>query len=358
MLKRLNLLLATLLLLPSLFLQAREIQTFYGIIEVDEPILLELIDSPAFQRLKSIHQYGVAYYTTHPEEYTRYDHSIGVFTILRLNDFPLKAQIAGLLHDVSHTIFSHVGDWIFKKAHQEKDYQNSIHLSYLHQSGLATILQKHGFCAEELLPTEDSFPFLENSLPNLSADRIDYNIQGAYHQKFITYEEALILLKDLQYVDGAWRGTNSELLKKLSLFSIFMSQDCWSSPHNYVTSLWLAEAILRAVELGSITYHEIHFGVDEQIWNKLIGHPDAVIQEKMEMVLNAKKYYLIVKDDEADFVVKSRFRGIDPWIQVDNTILRLTSLDPLFKCEFFKADKLFKEGWGIKIIPHFCNVIK
>jgi hypothetical protein len=53
----------------SLF--GKQIETFYGAIEVDEPVLLELIESPAFQRLKLIHQYGVAYYTTHREEYKR-----------------------------------------------------------------------------------------------------------------------------------------------------------------------------------------------------------------------------------------------------------------------------------------------
>lgn len=40
-------------------LYARQIETFYGPIEVQESVLLELIDHPLFQRLKNIHQYGV-----------------------------------------------------------------------------------------------------------------------------------------------------------------------------------------------------------------------------------------------------------------------------------------------------------
>jgi HD superfamily phosphohydrolase len=114
-------------------LDATQIQTFYGSSEVEEPVLLELIESPAFQRLKYIHQYGVAYYTTHSEEYTRYDHSLGVFAILRAKNCSLEEQIAGLLHDVSHTTFSHAGDWIFGKENQEKDYQNCLQAAFTQQ---------------------------------------------------------------------------------------------------------------------------------------------------------------------------------------------------------------------------------
>ena len=124
------------LIQSSLF--SATILTFYGVLEVEEPVLLELIDSQAFQRLKSIHQYGVSYYTTHREEYTRYDHSLGVFAILRLKNASLEEQIAGLLHDVSHTVFSHVGDWIF----QENEYQDLIHSDFLERYGLGDILRK------------------------------------------------------------------------------------------------------------------------------------------------------------------------------------------------------------------------
>src|SRR5579872_6615413 len=119
--------LALLIILFALELWGETIDTFYGSIEVEEPVLLELIHSPSFQRLKSIHQYGVAYYTTHREEYNRFDHSLGVFAILRAKGAPLDEQIAGLLHDISHTAFSHVGDWVFGKEYQEDDYQSIIY---------------------------------------------------------------------------------------------------------------------------------------------------------------------------------------------------------------------------------------
>jgi HD superfamily phosphohydrolase len=108
------------------------VQTFYGPIEVKEPVLLELIHSAPMQRLKQVHQYGVAYYTkTHPEEYNRFDHSLGVFAILRIKGASLVEQIAGLLHDISHSAFSHVGDWVYAKENQENDYHSSVHEGFV-----------------------------------------------------------------------------------------------------------------------------------------------------------------------------------------------------------------------------------
>lgn len=51
-------------------LLSQEIQTFYGPIEVEEPLLIELIESVPMQRLKKIHPYGDSYYTTHKDEET------------------------------------------------------------------------------------------------------------------------------------------------------------------------------------------------------------------------------------------------------------------------------------------------
>jgi uncharacterized protein len=339
----------TLFFLVPFSLFAALIDTFYGSIEVEEPVLLELIESTPFQRLKSIHQYGVSYYTTHREEYTRYDHSLGVFAVLRTKNCSIKEQIAGLLHDISHTVFSHVGDWIFDMAHQEKDYQNSIHTSFLEKSGLEKILNKYDYTIDQILPTKESFPALEQNIPNLCADRIDYNIQGAYHRGFITYDEAMEIFEDVQFVDGMWISSDMESLKKIVRFSLFMTQDCWGSPRNHLTSRWLADAILRGIDLGCITFETIHFGTDEEIWNYLQACEDPFIQKKMHMVKHARDYFSLAGPDDADLIIKTRFRGIDPWILKEGQMLRLTSIDPQLFEEYQSVKEKIETGWLIKL---------
>lgn len=332
------------------FLLAEKIDTFYGPIEVEEPVLVELIHSPAMQRLKSIHQYGVAYYTTHREEYNRFDHSIGVFAILRWKGACLKEQIAGILHDVSHTVFSHVGDWVFGKEYQEDDYQTTIHKTYLSQSGVEEILHQYGYTVDDVFPKEKRFTMLEQSLPNLSADRIDYNIQGAYFQGFLTKEEALELVKDLRFAEGKWISSRKDLLTKISHFSLFMTEDCWGSAMNYATSRWLADAILRALEQGIISWKEFHFGIDQTIWDALQGAGDPFIQKRMKMLENPTYYCLFVDPSEADIFVRFRCRGIDPWVLHEGSLVRLTETDPDLLQKFHLVKEHAAKGWPIQFL--------
>ncbi|HEV2601550.1 MAG TPA: HD domain-containing protein [Candidatus Babeliales bacterium] len=329
---------------------ADTIETFYGPVDVQEPVLLELITSPAFQRLKGIHQYGVSYYTTHCENYTRYDHSLGVFFLLRINNCCLEEQIAGLLHDVSHTVFSHVGDWIFKRQHQEEDYQTLTHGNYLERSGLSEILHKYGYTIEDVLPKKELFPALEQPLPTLCADRIDYNLQGAFYQGFITYQEAARMFYEIKFIDGQWISNDYELLKKLVRFSLFMSQDCWGSATNYVHSMWLAEAILRGLDIQIIHMDDIRFGVDQEIWNCLLDSNDHLIRKNMHMILHASDYHnLVGTKQEANLLVTSKFRGIDPFVIIDGKRVRLTTTDPVLAEEFQIAKNRMCDGWAIKI---------
>ena len=332
----------------SLGLLGERVDTFYGPIEVEEAVLVDLLHSPAMQRLKRVHQYGVSFYTMHKEEYTRYDHSVGVFAILRLKGASLEEQIAGLLHDVSHTAFSHVGDWVFGRPFQERDYQSTIHRLYLTNSGLAAILAKYGYKVD-LFSENERYGMLEKPLPDLCADRIDYNIQGAFHQKALTYEEAQAIVRDLSFADGRWFFENRDFASKLARFSMFMTEECWGSPENFVTSQWLAEAILRGIKLGLVSWNDLHFGVDQDIWNALSGSKDPVVQSRMDMIVNAKEYYRLVPPDEATVRVRFRCRGIDPWIRSGGGIVQLSSVDPEIASSLQKLREKAAEGWPVYI---------
>ncbi len=338
--------------LIKLSLFGRPIETFYGSVDVEEPVILELIDSAAFQRLNNIRQYGVSYYTTHKEEFTRYSHSLGVFHLLRASNRPLNEQIAGLLHDVSHTAFSHVGDWVFNKEYNDVDYQNSIHEEYLESSGLSNILRKHGFNPKMALPSEENAPALEQPRPNPSADRLDYSIQGAYHQKFITKEEAIEIFKDCHFKNNRWIASNSNLMKKVIKFALFMTEDCFGSPENHLSSRWLADAIIKGLETGLISNEEFHKGTDDIIWNRLLLSNDHYIKNRMRMVLNTNDFFLFVNPEEADTILITKFWGFDPWMSCGDQIVRLTSLDSALANEYQTVKDRIGKGFSIKLLAH------
>ncbi len=88
-----------------------------------------LIDSPPVQRLRRIHQLGMGFLVYHGAEHSRFGHSLGTMHLAgrafeeinnkregllgRKKDLPRNWQImrlAGLLHDIGHTPFSHAAE--------------------------------------------------------------------------------------------------------------------------------------------------------------------------------------------------------------------------------------------------------
>ncbi|MEM6629831.1 MAG: HD domain-containing protein [Bacteroidota bacterium] len=92
----------------------------HGFMEVPRGILLELIDSPVFQRLRRIKQLGMSSLVYPGATHTRFNHALGAMHLMRQALDTLKsksvpisdeeyeaAMIAILLHDIGHGPFSH-----------------------------------------------------------------------------------------------------------------------------------------------------------------------------------------------------------------------------------------------------------
>ncbi|MGB7069838.1 MAG: HD domain-containing protein, partial [Pyrinomonadaceae bacterium] len=94
-------------------------------------MLVGLIDSPEFQRLRRIRQLGLAHFAYQAAEHSRFTHSLGAFHLAtrvleRLRkQYPITGEqqtavrVAALLHDVGHGAFSHVMESIFGFHHEQ-----------------------------------------------------------------------------------------------------------------------------------------------------------------------------------------------------------------------------------------------
>ncbi|MFM7268726.1 MAG: HD domain-containing protein, partial [Cyanobium sp.] len=107
----------------------------HGAIRLDraepaEALVIDLIDSAPFQRLRRIRQLGPAFLTFHGAESSRFTHSLGVLQVARLalqqleRHHPALAQhraalyAAALLHDVGHAPLSHTGEEMYGLRHE------------------------------------------------------------------------------------------------------------------------------------------------------------------------------------------------------------------------------------------------
>lgn len=95
-----------------------------------EQLLVRLIDTPTFQRLRRVRQLGAASLTFHGAESSRFTHALGVMELTR-RAFDLLASryprlqieratvlCAALLHDIGHGPFSHTAEDIFQTNHE------------------------------------------------------------------------------------------------------------------------------------------------------------------------------------------------------------------------------------------------
>src|SRR5205085_4424864 len=94
-------------------------------------LLVSLIDTPEFQRLRRIRQLGLAYFAYQSAEHSRFTHSLGAFHLaarmiakLRLKyhiseEIQTAVRVAALVHDIGHGPFSHVIESILGFHHEE-----------------------------------------------------------------------------------------------------------------------------------------------------------------------------------------------------------------------------------------------
>jgi uncharacterized protein len=100
-------------------------------IHVRDQLIWELVGTREFQRLRRIRQLGTTYVTFHGAEHTRFNHSLGVYEIMRriIENFDgrehwdeserLVCLSAALLHDIGHGPFSHSFEKVFHTDHEE-----------------------------------------------------------------------------------------------------------------------------------------------------------------------------------------------------------------------------------------------
>jgi uncharacterized protein len=95
-----------------------------------ESLLIQLIDTPEFQRLRRIRQLDIAYFTFHGAEGSRFTHSLGVMALTRrafdaiatkypyLTIHRTVVLVAALLHDLGHGAYSHASEEVFGSNHE------------------------------------------------------------------------------------------------------------------------------------------------------------------------------------------------------------------------------------------------
>lgn len=206
----------------------------------------EVIDSPAFQRLRRIKQLACADLTYPGAIHTRFVHSIGTMHISGLignhlmekgyltEDEVQKLRLAGLLHDVGHGPFSHVYEEILDKytGLTHEDVGERI----IRETEIGDVLERYGYSKVELsklavgrLNVKDKMFLNQIIAGHFSSDIMDYLLRDSYfagveYGRFDVYRlvESLDLIEGKLAADysGAFGVLESYIISRIEMFNV------------------------------------------------------------------------------------------------------------------------------------------
>ncbi|GAA4078386.1 HD domain-containing protein [Amphibacillus indicireducens] len=165
----------------------------HSYVHVRDQVIWDLIGTREFQRLRRIKQLGTTFITFHGAEHSRFNHSLGVYEIIRriLENFTDRLQwnseqrllclTAALLHDLGHGPYSHCFEKVF-----DLDHENFTKQIILGDTEVNQILTKVNpdfpkKVAEVINKTYHDKLIVSLISSQIDADRMDYLQRDAYY---------------------------------------------------------------------------------------------------------------------------------------------------------------------------------
>lgn len=309
----------------------------------DDRLLISLIDSIEFQRLRRIKQLGLALYTYQGAEHSRFTHSLGVMQVMtrvlnklaQSHTIPMEVRVvaraAALLHDIGHGPFSHVIEKATLIKHEDwtsrilLDSNTEIHqllTEYDPALPQAIVdLYHHKFApayASQLVSSQ------------LDCDRCDYLLRdslmtgakyGNYDLEWIIHSLRLDPEENRLYVSYKGLYAVEEYLQaRFYMFRQVYFHHSLRAAENMLISI-----LRRAVAL--LTEKKLNFFLPESALTKLMSAQQMSIEEFLslddhDLIFHIKQWMRepddILRDLCGRFINRRLFKSIDvDWQRVD-----------------------------------------
>lgn len=319
----------------------------YGELIVDDELVIELINSKPFQRLKNVTQSGYVIFLNPKHPYskfkvTRYEHSIGVYALLRKIGASRLEQIAGLLHDISQPVFSHCIDFLYGKE-LEQDFHETFREKIILNSEIPEILKKYGIEVEEIF--KGNFTLLDNKLPDICADRIDYSLRDSVCFLNLESDKVKQIVNSLIIHDDEIVFSNPKAAKQFG--EIFLEiAEFYCNPLQSTLFKLVSEIVKLSLEKNVIEEEDL-FSEEQLVYDKIVKAGDEEIKKLLKTISDLR---VVEDENDYDYYLKSKLRYVDPKVVIKGRTKRLSELDKEFdqKVKNFIAKKI--NGFYVKIL--------
>lgn len=299
-------------------------------------LMMRLIDSSEFQRLRRIKQLGLGLFTYQGAEHSRFTHSLGAFHLMTrvLDRFAERyaidpedrtaARAAALLHDVGHGSFSHVMEKVLHFHHE----QWTVQVLLSEETEISQILRSHSPDLPHKVASIIEGKFQPASLAQLvssqlDVDRMDYLLRdslmtgakyGIYDLEWIINALAIDEEADRIYVEARGLYAVEEYLQA----RYYMFRQVY-----FHRTLRSAEAVLRSIIRRALELHKNGIEVwhaHGTAFDKILRRESLTIHEHLQIddsdfVFHVKQWQnaedAILRDLSKRFIDRRLFKAID-----------------------------------------------
>ena len=252
------------------------------------PLEVRLVDTPAYQRLRWIRQLGPTNLVYPGANHTRHEHCMGTCHVvgrmadsIGLNSYDKQlASTAGLLHDLGHSPFSHLGDEV---VGLEDHVIRTTKL--VSDTEISDILSEEGIDSKEINKIIQGNHHLGPLVSgDLDGDRLDYLVRDAHYTGVSTGVDAGRLITTMAMVDGdlTVRQGGLPAVEALLTTRSAMYPTVYFHPFVRGAELMLARAANSAISSNKFTSRDFTSFTDHQFLSELDsagGLPQRIVKD-------------------------------------------------------------------------------
>lgn len=291
--------------------------------------------------------------------YSRYDHSLGVALIVWHFTKDKAQTLAGLFHDISTPVFSHVAD--FRKGdaltQSATEAPNAIMLK--EDKNLPGLLAEDGLTLDQISDYH-KYPVADNEIPQLSADRLEYMfpsgmaLEGSWTMEEIrrVYND-LAVLKNEDGIDEL--GFQSIEEAELYCYRFANTGHILQLNENKLTLQLLAEVCRLALEAGLVCEEDFMVLGESDVMDRFDDYARRFPKEKFSIYYRTFRSMTSIEHRESPLPPETHFcvnlkvkqRYINPLVLVDGKPRRLGDVSE-------KARKIISDFLSYEDTPYGC----
>jgi len=245
----------------------------HGSIECTE-LEEKVIDTPEFQRLRFVRQLSTAHLVYPSASHSRFEHSLGTMHLtsrlarkLGLEEKEVSLlRLAGLLHDLGHPAFSHLGEEVLRArgrpSHEERGRQ------VIESGSIGKLIEEAGFSLADLRKLMEGKGAGSLITASLGTDRLDYLLRDAHHSgAAYSFVDRDRILETVVLQDGKVRVLEKGIVAAESLLVSrhFMFTAVYRHPVGLIASAMLRKGLHQALEKGLLKDEELEKGTDLEV---------------------------------------------------------------------------------------------